>query len=73
MQVPVPPLDGVPENLALGVALAGSIFLSSLPEAAGGAKEMASAGQGRGKVLGLWTAAAVLLSAAAIIGCVALE
>lgn len=44
-------LDGIPENLALGVALigasinevaalAGSILLSNLPEAAGGAKEM---------------------------------
>ena len=44
-------LDGIPENLVLGVALigagpmqiaalAGSIFLSNLPEAAGGAKEM---------------------------------
>ena len=45
-------LDGIPENLALGVALigagplsvaalSGSILLSNLPEAAGGAKEMA--------------------------------
>ncbi len=77
-------LDGVPENLALGVALigatplgvaalAGSIFLSNLPEAAGGAKEMASGGQSHRKVFGLWAAAAVLLSAAAIIGNVALE
>lgn len=44
-------LDGIPENLALGVALigagplsvaalSGSILLSNLPEAAGGAKEM---------------------------------
>ena len=77
-------LDGVPENLALGVALigaaplevaalAGSIFLSNLPEAAGGAKEMASAGQGRAKVFALWAAAAALLSAAAIVGNLALE
>ncbi len=45
-------LDGIPENVALGVALigagplqvaslSGSIFLSNLPEAAGGAKQMA--------------------------------
>lgn len=77
-------LDGVPENLALGVALigaaplevaalAGSIFLSNLPEAAGGAKEMASSGQGRAKVFALWVAVAALLSAAAIVGNVALE
>lgn len=72
-------LDGVPENLALGVALigatpaqvaalAGSILLSNLPEAAGGAKQMADSGRGRRKALGLWAATAVLLSAAAIAG-----
>ncbi len=72
-------LDGVPENLALGVALigaspaqvaalAGSILLSNLPEAAGGAKQMADGGQGRGEALGLWVGAAVLLSAAAVAG-----
>ncbi len=77
-------LDGVPENLALGVALigaaplevaalAGSIFLSNLPEAAGGAKEMVSAGQGRARAFALWAAAAALLSGAAIVGNVALE
>lgn len=72
-------LDGIPENLALGVALigaggmevaalAGSILLSNLPEAAGGAREMASGGQSKGKVMGLWLATAALLSAAAIAG-----
>ncbi|RDH75662.1 zinc transporter [Mycolicibacterium moriokaense] len=72
-------LDGIPENLALGVALigagplqvaalSGSIFLSNLPEAAGGAKEMSRGGQSDGKVFALWTATAVLLSAAALIG-----
>ena len=77
-------LDGIPENLALGVALigagftevaalAGSIFLSNLPEAAGGAKEMAKGGSSKGKVLGLWAATAILLSAAAIVGNIALE
>jgi len=76
-------LDGVPENLALGVALigagpmqvaalAGSIFLSNLPEAAGGAKEMASGGRGKGRILALWAATAAILSAAAIIGNLAL-
>jgi len=71
-------LDGIPENLALGVALigagplqvaalSGSIFLSNLPEAAGGAQEMAN-GRSNLKVLGLWTATAVLLSAAALAG-----
>ena len=72
-------LDGVPENLALGVALigsgplqvaalSGSIFLSNLPEAAGGAKEMAAGGQSNGKVFALWGATALLLSAAALAG-----
>ncbi len=71
-------LDGIPENLALGVALigagplqvaalSGSIFLSNLPEAAGGARRMAE-GRSKAKVLGLWTATAVLLSAAALAG-----
>ncbi len=72
-------LDGIPENLALGVALigagplqvaalSGSIFLSNLPEAAGGAKEMSKGGQANGRVFALWTATAVLLSAAALVG-----
>lgn len=77
-------LDGIPENLALGVALigagpmevaalAGSIFLSNLPEAAGGAKEMAQGGRNRRQVMALWAATAALLSAAAIIGNIALS
>ncbi|WP_375691577.1 zinc transporter [Pseudooceanicola sp. LIPI14-2-Ac024] len=76
--------DGVPENLALGVALigtsapevaalAGSILLSNLPEAAGGAKEMAEGGMARGKVLLLWSLTAALLAAAAILGNLALR
>lgn len=77
-------LDGVPENLALGVALigagagevaalAGSIFLSNLPEAAGSAKEMAKSGRSRGRILLLWGATAALLSVAAILGNLLLE
>lgn len=72
-------LDGIPENLALGAALidagplqvaalSGSIFLSNLPEAAGGAREMTKKGSSRGKVFALWAATAVLLSAAALAG-----
>ena len=71
-------LDGIPENLALGVALiganplqvaalSGSIFLSNLPEAAGGAQAMAK-DHSKLKVLGLWTGTAALLSAAALAG-----
>lgn len=77
-------LDGIPENLALGVALigatpvevaalAGSILLSNLPEAAGGAKEMGAKGNSKAKVFGLWAATAALLSAAAVAGNLLLE
>lgn len=76
-------LDGIPENLALGVALigagapevaalAGSILLSNLPEAAGGARDMAKDSRSKGKILALWTGTAILLSAAAIGGNLAL-
>lgn len=76
-------LDGIPENLALGVALigagamevaalAGSILLSNLPEAAGGARAMADGGRSRGRVIVVWCGAAALLSAAAVVGNLAL-
>lgn len=77
-------LDGIPENLALGVALigagpmevaalAGSILLSNLPEAAGGAKAMAGKDHSKAKIFGLWAATAALLSLAAIGGNIFLE
>lgn len=77
-------LDGVPENLALGVALigaganeiaalAGSILLSNLPEAAGGARRMADAAGSKWKVIALWAAAAGLLAVAAVAGNLLLE
>ncbi len=72
-------LDGIPENLALGVALIGAstsevaalaaaIFASNLPEAAGGASDLAGSGWSHKRALGLWVLTAVLLSAAAIVG-----
>lgn len=72
-------LDGIPENLAMGVAListgplevaalCGAIFLSNLPEAAGGAKEMAKGGKSKGRVFALWGATAALLAASALAG-----
>lgn len=72
-------LDGIPENLALGVAListgplgaaalSGSILLSNLPEAAGGARQMSDGGRSNAAVLGLWAATAALLTAAALAG-----
>ncbi len=72
-------LDGIPENLALGVALigagpmevaalAGSIFLSNLPEAAGGARDMKQNGWSRARIIVLWTVTAVILSIASVAG-----
>lgn len=72
-------LDGIPENLALGVALvstgplgaaalSGSILLSNFPEAAGGAREMTTSGRSKPAVLGLWAATAALLTFAALAG-----
>jgi len=71
-------LDGIPENLALGVALigaepisvaalSGSILLYNFPEAAGGAKEMSQDANSKKKVLVLWCATALLLSIAALV------
>jgi ZIP family zinc transporter len=72
--------DGIPENLALGVALIGSsltgilsllaaIWASNLPEALGGARSMTS-NKGRSKkfAIGIWVVTAVLLTAAVVIG-----
>jgi len=72
-------LDGVPENLAIGVALIGAGFsevaalaaaicLSNLPEAAGGAKRMREAGWRNSQVLALWAGTALLLVLAALVG-----
>jgi zinc transporter, ZIP family len=73
-------LDGVPENLAMGVALLeGSavsllvaIFASNLPEAIVGAQKMREQ-HGREDVVLIWTATAVLLALAVVVGYVALE
>jgi zinc transporter, ZIP family len=73
-------LDGVPENLALGVALLeGSaltllvaIFASNLPEAIVGAEKMRGERSDREVVL-IWSGTAVLLAAAVVIGYAALE
>jgi ZIP family zinc transporter len=72
-------LDGVPENLALGVSLletsgAGAltllvaIFFSNLPEALGGAVGMREQGRSKGFAIGIWTATAVLLAVAVVLG-----
>lgn len=69
-------LDGVPENLALGVSLVGgaslslllAIFLSNLPEALVGAVAMRES-QVRGRTVVLtWTACAVVLAVTVVLG-----
>ncbi len=70
-------LDGVPENLALGIslgegtgglALLAAIFVSNLPESLVGAASMKEQGRSTRSILGLWGACAVLLAAAVVVG-----
>ena len=69
-------LDGVPENLALGVGLAesasyallASIVVSNLPEAFGGAAKMREGGASRARVLLVWGVTAALLAVALVAG-----
>jgi ZIP family zinc transporter len=75
-------LDGVPENMALGVTLlegTGSlvlliaIFASNLPEALGGAVGMRDQGRSGGFVILVWTVTALLLAASVVVGSAALS
>jgi zinc transporter, ZIP family len=77
-------LDGIPENMALGVLLLESsgagaltllvaIFFSNLPEALGGAVGMRQQGRSRGFAIGVWSATAVVLAVAVVLGNVALS
>jgi ZIP family zinc transporter len=70
-------LDGVPENVALGIslgegtgglALLAAIFVSNFPEALVGSASMRSQGRSAGSILGLWLACAVLLVLAVVVG-----
>nr|WP_090343328.1 zinc permease [Mycolicibacterium malmesburyense] len=69
-------LDGVPENLALGVSLVGgaslsllvAIFFSNLPESLVGAVAMRSAGTSARAVVVTWSLCALLLAAAVVLG-----
>jgi ZIP family zinc transporter len=69
-------LDGVPENLALGVSLVEhtswplllAIFFSNLPESLVGAVAMREGGQRRRTVMTTWIACAVLLAIAVVAG-----
>jgi ZIP family zinc transporter len=74
-------LDGVPENLALGVGLAesgsyallASIVVSNLPEGFGGAARMREGGTSSARVLAVWGATAALLAVALVAGRVAAD
>ncbi len=70
-------LDGLPENLALGVALLGpaggltllvAIFASNLPESMAASIAMRASGSSRAFVLGVWSGTAVVLAAAVVVG-----
>ena len=70
-------LDGIPENLALGVslgedsgglALLAAIFVSNLPESLVGSASMRAQGRSAAFVIGTWSAAAVLLTFAVVVG-----
>jgi zinc transporter, ZIP family len=75
-------LDGVPENMALGVTLLETsgggtltllvaIFLSNLPESLGGAVGMRQQGRSRRFAIGVWSVTAIIL--AVVLGNVALS
>lgn len=69
-------LDGVPENIALGVSLVSgaslsllvAIFFSNLPEALVGAISMRESGMQARTVMATWVACALLLAAAVVAG-----
>jgi zinc transporter, ZIP family len=71
-------LDGIPEQMVLGIGLASgdelsigllaAIFVSNLPEGVGGATELAAAGRSRRQVLRLWLAVAVACVLATPVG-----
>lgn len=71
-------LDGIPEQLVLGIGIAAgegvgvslliAIFVSNLPEALGSAKDMSDSGRARGAIIRLWLLVAVICAAASLIG-----
>ena len=76
-------LDGIPEQMVLGINLAAgggvgvslllAIFVSNLPESMGSAQEMAESGTPRRPILRLWLAVAAVCTAATAIGYLAAD
>ena len=71
-------LDGIPEQLVLGIGLATgegvsvgllvAIFVSNLPEAIGSATDMRAGGRKPGWIARLWVAVAVICTLATVVG-----
>lgn len=71
-------LDGIPEQLVLGIGIAAgdgvsvgllvAIFVSNLPEAIGSATDMRAAGRPAGAVRRLWFLVALVCAAATVVG-----
>jgi ZIP family zinc transporter len=71
-------LDGIPEQLVLGIGLAGgegigigllvAIFVSNLPEAIGSASEMRAQGSGGWAIMRIWIAVALICTLASVAG-----
>ena len=71
-------LDGIPEQMVLGMSMAGgqavsagllvAIFVSNLPEAVGSASDMRAAGRSPRQIMRLWIGVAVICAAAGGIG-----
>lgn len=69
-------LDGIPENMALGISLQGhasltllvAIFASNFPEALVGAAVMRNAGQDKYRIIIIWFSAALALTFMVMVG-----
>ena len=71
-------LDGIPEQMVLGIGLAGgqsvsagllaAIFVSNLPEALGSSDDMAKQGKPRERILRLWLLVAAICALASLAG-----
>jgi len=71
-------LDGIPEQLVLGIGIAAgegvgvgllaAIFISNLPEAVGSSTEMRAAGTSRAGITRLWVAVAIVCTLATVGG-----
>ena len=74
-------LDGIPESLALGatlldgqigIAFLAAVFVSNLPEAFAGTRDLLEEGRRPRLILALWATVAVISTAAAVLGYVVL-